>query len=63
MPDDNKLLKLTTDSEKKIALDYKPKPRLRKLRETFSIDQYPVRGLRAGGIRLSTKELESCKLE
>ena len=57
-----KLMKLTTDSAKKIALDYKPKPRLRKLNETFPIDQYPVRGLRAGGIRLSTKELEGCKL-
>ena len=36
-----KLMKLTTDSAKKISLDYKPKPRLRKLNETFPIDQYP----------------------
>ena len=62
VPADCKVLKLTTDSDKQIALDYKPKPRLRKLNEVFPISEYPVRGLRAGGIRLSTKELEGCKL-
>ena len=48
VPEGCELMKLTTDSAKKIALDYKPKPRLRKLNEIFPIDQYPVRGLRAG---------------
>ena len=62
VPAECKVLKLTTDSDKKVALDYKPKPRLRKLNEVFPISEYPVRGLRAGGIRLSTKELEGCKL-
>ena len=62
VPEGCNLMNLTTDSAKKIALDYKPKPRLRKLNEIFPIDQYPVRGLRASGIRLSTKELEGCKL-
>ena len=62
MPEGSKLIKLTTDSERKVTLDYKPKPRLRVLNEEFPISQYPVRGLRAGGIRLSTKELESCKV-
>ena len=62
VPEGCKLIKLTTDSDKKIALDYKPKPRLRKLNEVFPITEYPVRGLRAGGIRLSAKEFESCTL-
>ena len=62
VPAECKVLKLTTDSNKKIALAYKPKPRLRKLNEVFPIREYPVRGLRAGGIRLSTKELDGCKL-
>ena len=31
VPDDCKLIKLTTNSAKKIVLDYKPKPRLRLL--------------------------------
>ena len=62
VPDDGKLMKLTTNSERKVALDYKPRPRLRKLNEEFAISEYPVRGLRASGIRLSTKELQGCKL-
>lgn len=62
VPEDAKLLKMTTNSDKKISLDYKPKPRLRKLNEEFSIAQYPVRGLRAGGIRLAAKELQGCKI-
>ena len=62
VPAECKVLKLTTDSDKQIALDYKPKPRLRKLNEVFPISEYPVRGLRASGIRLSTKELQGCKL-
>lgn len=62
VPEDAKLLKMTTDSDKKVSLDYKPKPRLRKLNEEFSIAQYPVRGLRAGGIRLAAKELQTCKI-
>ena len=62
IPKECKLLKLTTDSDKTVALDYKPRPRLRKLNEEFSIAEYPVRGLRAGGIRLAAKELQNCKI-
>ena len=62
VPDGCRLIKLTTRSESKVGLDYKPKPRLRKLYEEFDIGTFPVRGLRAGGIRLSTKELAGCKI-
>jgi topoisomerase IV subunit A len=62
VPEDCKLIKMTTHSDKTISLDYKPKPRQRKLNEEFSIAQYPVRGLRAGGIRLAAKELQACKI-
>ena len=61
-PENTKLLKLTTDSEKKVVLDYKPKPRLRILKEEFSINDYPTRGVKAGGIRLAAKELHTCKI-
>jgi topoisomerase-4 subunit A len=50
------------DSNRTVALEYKPKPRLKILEEEFPIESYPVRGLKAGGIRLSTKELHSYKL-
>ncbi len=61
IPEGCKVLKLTTLSDRKVALEFKPKPRLRVLRQEFSITDYPVRGLRAGGIRLSTRELKSCR--
>ncbi len=62
VPEGCKLLKMTTHSDKMVSLAYKAKPRLRKLNEEFSIAQYPVRGLRAGGIRLAAKELQGCKI-
>ena len=62
VPEGCKVLKLTTQLDRKIVLEYKPKPRLRVLRQEFSIAEYPVRGLRAGGIRISTRELKSCRL-
>lgn len=62
VPEGGKVLRLTTDSERRIALDYKPRPRLRVLQEEFAIADFPVRGLKAGGIRLSDKELQGCKL-
>ena len=61
VPEGCKVLKLTTLLDRKVVLDYKPKPRLRVLRQEFSIADYPVRGLRAGGIRISTRELKSCR--
>lgn len=61
VPEDCKVLKLTTRLDRKVVLDYKPKPRLRVLRQEFSIADYPVRGLRAGGIRISTRELKGCR--
>jgi len=62
VPEGGRLLKLTTHSDCKVSLGYKPKPRLRVLQEEFAIADYPVRGLRAGGIRLSSRELKACKI-
>jgi len=62
VPDDGTLLKLTTDSTRTISLAYKPKPRLKVLAEDFKIADYPIRGTRAGGIRLSRRELQRGKL-
>ena len=61
-PEGTKLVKFTTDSEKKIVLNYKPKPRLRILNEDFLISDYPIRGIKAGGIRLASRELQTCKI-
>ena len=62
VPEGCKGLKLSTGDEGRIVLDYKPKPRLRILREEFAIADYPVRRSKAGGIRLSTRELKTASL-
>ncbi|MBT6145812.1 MAG: hypothetical protein HOH74_10295 [Gemmatimonadetes bacterium] len=62
VPDGGRLLKMSMDSEQTIELEYKPAPRLRVLEESFVVADYPVRGLRAGGIRLSKKEVKTVKL-
>ncbi|MFH1568852.1 MAG: DNA topoisomerase IV subunit A [Gemmatimonadota bacterium] len=61
VPDLCTLLTMTVSTESRVVLSYKPKPRIRVLEEEFQIADYPVRGLRAGGIRLATRELKSAK--
>jgi topoisomerase-4 subunit A len=45
------------------TLRYAPKPRLKVLTENFKAQNYPVRGLKAGGLRLSTKEVEKIEVQ
>jgi topoisomerase-4 subunit A len=49
---------LYADTRQKFSFTvyYKPKPRLKKLEETFRAQDYSVRGLKANGIRLASKE-------
>ena len=42
-------------------LEYKPKPRVRILSEEFQVDEFPVRGNRARGIRLATREVKTAR--
>jgi topoisomerase-4 subunit A len=59
LPDGGKVLDLTTDERKTVRLTYKPKPRLKKLEETFDPNEQLVKSVRAAGVRLSTKDLKS----
>ena len=61
VPDGCRLLKLTIDPGQRIELEYKPKPRVRILSEEFQVDDYPVRGNKARGIRLATREMKSAR--
>ena len=64
VPDGAEVLLVAASAERdKLAftLHYKPKPRLKVTKETFKAEDYSVRGLKAGGIRLASKEVE--KLE
>ncbi len=61
IPENCRILKLTTESEQKIIANYKPKPRVRILEEEFNIEDYPIRGNRAKGIRLAPREVQTAK--
>jgi topoisomerase-4 subunit A len=52
---------LHTDTRPKFSFtaNYMPKPRLKVLKETFKAQDYSIRGLKAGGIRLAAKEVKS----
>lgn len=62
VPGNCTVLKLTTDSDSIVNIEYKPKPRLKVLEETFIIKEFLVKGIKAGGVRLANKEVKSVKL-
>jgi topoisomerase-4 subunit A len=62
VPDDCTVLKVTTDSEAIVTIEYKPKPRLKLLLETFAFKNFLVKGSKAGGVRLANKEMKSVKV-
>ena len=57
VPDGAKILHIDTRPKFSFTLKYVPKPRLKVLTEEFKAQKYGVRGLKAGGIRLSNKEV------
>ncbi|MCL2093856.1 MAG: DNA topoisomerase IV subunit A [Treponema sp.] len=61
VPEGAELLHLDTREKFSFTLHYVPKPRLKVKKEVFKAQDYNIRGLRAGGIRLSAKEAD--KLE
>jgi topoisomerase-4 subunit A len=61
VPEGAEVLLVDTRGKFAFTLHYKPKPRLKVLKESFKTQDYNVRGLKAGGIRLASKEVE--KLE
>jgi topoisomerase-4 subunit A len=56
VPDGAAVLHIDTRSKFTFSVKYVPKPRLKVLSEDFKAQDYNVRGLKAGGIRLSNKE-------
>jgi len=58
VPDGAEVLHVDTRPKFAFIVHYKPKPRLKVLSENFKAQDYNVRGLKAGGIRLSNKEVE-----
>ncbi len=62
IPKGSRLLKLTTRKKAGFLVTYKPKPRLKILEETFAVSDYLVKGIRASGNRLTTKEAKSIRM-
>ncbi|MDR0641878.1 MAG: DNA topoisomerase IV subunit A [Treponema sp.] len=56
VPEGAELLHVDTRDKFSFTVRYAPKPRLKILTENFKAQDYPVRGLKAGGIRLASKE-------
>lgn len=56
-------VKLADPKDSQVQVDYKPTPRLKVKREKFKIDNFPLRGTKAGGVRLSDKECAFLQFE
>lgn len=63
VPEKSSVLALTTETDGEAVVTYAPKPRVRVLEERFGIKGYPLKGLKAAGIRLSTRESVSAVFE
>ncbi|MDR0512126.1 MAG: DNA topoisomerase IV subunit A [Treponema sp.] len=57
IPDGAQMLFMDTREKFTFTVHYAPKPRLKVTKETFKAEDYNVRGLKAGGIRLAAKEV------
>jgi topoisomerase-4 subunit A len=62
IPENCTVLKLSTDSEGIVKVEYKPKPKLKVLEETFVINDFLVKGAKAAGVRLATKEVKNARI-
>jgi len=56
IPDGGLILHGDTRTKFTFTVKYKPKPRLKVFAETFKVQNYSVKGIKAGGVRLAAKE-------
>jgi len=63
VPEGAKVLYAGTAAKFAFTIKYKPKPRLKVLSEDFNAGKFAVRGLKAGGIRLSAKEASGIEIK
>ncbi|MFP4534499.1 MAG: DNA topoisomerase IV subunit A [Spirochaetaceae bacterium] len=62
VPEGAKPVLLTTRDDAVIHVEYVKKPRMQKLEDDFPVDDYLVKSARAGGVRLTAKEVKKTKL-
>ncbi|MCL2473135.1 MAG: DNA topoisomerase IV subunit A [Treponema sp.] len=58
VPENAEVLLIDTRVKFSFTLEYAPKPRLKVTKENFKAQDYNIRGLKAGGIRLASKEVK-----
>ncbi|MFW5960674.1 MAG: DNA topoisomerase IV subunit A, partial [Chitinivibrionales bacterium] len=63
VPENSKILKLITEPEGIITINYKPKPRIKILSESFEISDFLVKGIKASGVKLANREVKSISFE
>ena len=63
IPDGSIVLHFDTRQKFTFTVKYVPKPRLKILSENFSAQDYSVRGLKAGGLRLSNKQVSKIEVK
>ncbi len=61
IPEKSKVLRVTIKEDVDVVVTYKPKARVKILEETTPLSNYLVKGFKANGVRLSTKEIKSVK--
>lgn len=45
----------------KVHINYKPKPRTRVQEQSFALSDFPIRGLKAGGLKLASREVKNAR--
>jgi topoisomerase IV subunit A len=60
--EDSRVLLLTDRQDRMIQVRYKKTPRMKITEEKFDIDDYLVKSVRAGGVRLASKEIRAARL-
>jgi topoisomerase-4 subunit A len=63
VPEGAQVLHIDRRGEFSFTLYYQPKPRIKITKELFKAQDYAVRGLKAGGIRLAVREVDRVELK
>jgi len=62
VPEKCTMLRLTTDPEAVVTVQYTPKPRVKVLEESFNVSDFLVKGIKASGVRLANREMKSLRM-
>jgi topoisomerase-4 subunit A len=63
VPDGAEVLHVDTRPKFSFTVKYVPRPRIKVLRETFKAQDYLVKGLKAGGVRLAAREAAGVEIK